>query len=157
MSSLTCNPSFSVEFFVQPIYTDYAYFDKRSHLNLFLWNRWTKLNQASSHFEWRAGLSDTILKENHTRTIPAKFVLIWFSSFSGEDLNVIFYQNISNLYNQYIHSGFFCEIFSASLFRLGILWDKDHIKIFCSEICVEMIFGWPTFKIMCSTPIFYQL
>jgi hypothetical protein len=36
MSSLTCNPSFSVEFFVQPIYTDYAYFDKRSHLNLFL-------------------------------------------------------------------------------------------------------------------------
>jgi hypothetical protein len=24
MSSLTCNPIFSVEFFVQPIYTDYA-------------------------------------------------------------------------------------------------------------------------------------
>jgi hypothetical protein len=32
---------FSVKFFFQPIYTDYAnlaYFDKRSHLNLFLWN-----------------------------------------------------------------------------------------------------------------------
>jgi hypothetical protein len=56
-----------------------------------------------------------------------------------------------------IYSGFFCEIFSASLFRLGILWDKNHIKIFCLEIWVKMIFGWPTFKIMCNTPIFYQL
>ena len=55
----------------------------------------------SSHFEWRAGLSDTILKGDHPRTIPAKFALIWFSGFRGEDLNVIFYQNISNLYNQY--------------------------------------------------------
>jgi hypothetical protein len=55
----------------------------------------------SSHFEWRAGLSDTILKGNHPRTIPAKFALIWFSGFRGEDLNVIFYQNMSNLYNQY--------------------------------------------------------
>ena len=26
---------------------------------------------------------------------------IWFSGFRGEDLNVIFYQNMSNLYNQY--------------------------------------------------------
>jgi hypothetical protein len=33
--------------------------------------------------------------------IPAKFALIWFSGFRGEDLNVIFYQNMSNLYNQY--------------------------------------------------------
>jgi hypothetical protein len=34
-------------------------------------------------------------------TIPAKFALIWFSGFRGEDLNVIFYQNMPNLYNQY--------------------------------------------------------
>jgi hypothetical protein len=54
----------------------------------------------SSHFEWRAVLSDTILKRDHPRTIPAKFALIWFSSFR-EDLNVIFYQNMSNLYDQY--------------------------------------------------------
>ena len=33
-------------------------------------------------------------------TTPAKFALIWFSGFR-EDLNVIFYQNMSNLYNQY--------------------------------------------------------
>ena len=32
---------------------------------------------------------------------PAKFALIWFSSFRGEDLNVIFYQNMPNLHNRY--------------------------------------------------------
>jgi hypothetical protein len=45
-------------------------------------------------------MSDTILKGDHPRTIPAKFALIWFSGFR-EDLNVIFYQNMSNLYDQY--------------------------------------------------------
>ena len=29
------------------------------------------------------------LKGAHPRTIPAKFALIWFSGFRGEDLNVI--------------------------------------------------------------------
>jgi len=52
----------------------------------------------SSHFEWRAGLSDILLKGDHPKTIPAKLALIWFSSFRGGDLNVIFYQNMSNLY-----------------------------------------------------------
>ena len=62
-----------------------------------LWNYWANLNQTllkwsrtikeisifsnSSHLEWRAGLSDTILKGNHPGTIPAKFGLIWFSGF----------------------------------------------------------------------------
>ena len=55
----------------------------------------------SSHFEWRAGLSDTLLKGDYLRTIPAKFGLIWFSSFREEDLNVIFYQNMPNLHNRY--------------------------------------------------------
>ena len=39
MSSLTYIPDFSVNFSFSRIYTDYAneaYFDKRSHLNLFL-------------------------------------------------------------------------------------------------------------------------
>jgi hypothetical protein len=48
-----------------------------------------------------AALSDTILKRDHPRTIPAKFALIWFSRFRGEDLNVIFYQNMPNLHNRY--------------------------------------------------------
>jgi hypothetical protein len=37
----------------------------------------------------------------YPRTIPAKFALIWFSGFRGEDLNVIFYQNMPNLHNRY--------------------------------------------------------
>ena len=48
-NSLTYILGFSVKCFFQPIYTDYAnwaYFDKRSHLNLLLWNRWTILNQT---------------------------------------------------------------------------------------------------------------
>jgi hypothetical protein len=45
--------------------------------------------------------SDTILKGTHPGTIPAKFGLIWFSGFRGEDLNVIFYQNMPNLHNRY--------------------------------------------------------
>jgi hypothetical protein len=44
----------------------------------------------SSHLEWRAGLSNTILKGTHPGTIPARLGLIWFSGFRGEDLNVIF-------------------------------------------------------------------
>jgi hypothetical protein len=44
-----------------------------------------------SHLEWRAGLSDTILKGTHPMTIPARFGLIWFRGFRGEDLNVKVY------------------------------------------------------------------
>jgi hypothetical protein len=54
----------------------------------------------NSHLEWRAGLSDTILKWDYTRTIPAKIRLIWFSGFREENLN-IFYQNLHNLHNRY--------------------------------------------------------
>ena len=32
---------------------------------------------------------------------PSQIDLIWFSSFRGEDLNVIFYQNMPYLYNLY--------------------------------------------------------
>ena len=46
-------------------------------------------------------LSDTILKGTHPGTIPAMFGLIWFSSVGGEDLNVIFYQNMHSMHNRY--------------------------------------------------------
>ena len=42
----------------------------------------------SSHLEWRAGLSDIIVKGTLPRTIPARFGLIWFRGFRGEDINV---------------------------------------------------------------------
>ena len=56
---------------------------------------------TSSHFEWMVGLSDTLLKGGRPTTIPAKFALILFSGFRGEDLNVIFYQNMPNLHNRH--------------------------------------------------------
>ena len=70
---------------------------------------WLKLKQQwiieeipifsnSSHLEWRAELSDTILKWNYPRTTPAKFGLIWFSSFREVDLNVIFFNKICLIY-----------------------------------------------------------
>ena len=52
--------------------------------------QWTIFSN-SSHLEWKAGLSDTILKGTHPRTIPARFALIWFRVFRGEDLNVKVY------------------------------------------------------------------
>jgi hypothetical protein len=58
----------------------------------FLKQQWTieeiSIFINSSHLEWRAGLSDTILKGTHPGTFPARFGLIWFSGFRGKDLNV---------------------------------------------------------------------
>jgi hypothetical protein len=68
MSSLTYIPCFSVE--LQWTIEEISIFSNNSHL------------------EWRAGLSDTILKGTHPTTIHARFDLIWFSGFRGEDLNV---------------------------------------------------------------------
>ena len=72
---------------------------------LILKQQWTieeiSIFSNSSHLEWRAWLSDTILKGTHSETIPARFGLIWFSGFRVEDLNVIFYQNMLNLHNRY--------------------------------------------------------
>jgi hypothetical protein len=51
-SSLTYIPDFSVKFFFQQIYTDYAnwaYYDKRSHLKS---SPLKPLNQAKANFPW---------------------------------------------------------------------------------------------------------
>ena len=45
----------------------------------------------SRPLEWRTDLSDTFLKGTHPRTILARFALIWFRGFRGEDLNVKVY------------------------------------------------------------------
>jgi hypothetical protein len=56
-----------------------------------LHSKWLLLLKIEIHLEWRAELSDTILKWDYPRTIPAKFGLIWFSGFRREDLNVKVY------------------------------------------------------------------
>ena len=76
-----------------------------SSIRFIIKQQWTieeiSIFRNSSHLEWRTGLSDTILKGTHPRTIPARFGLIWFGGFRGKDLNVIFYQNMPNLHNRY--------------------------------------------------------
>ena len=88
---------------------------KRSSLCLYSSNLgtiWLKIEQFwpfeeisifsnGGQFGYRTALTDTILKGAHPGTIPARFGLIWFSGSRGEDLNVIFYQNMPNLHNRY--------------------------------------------------------
>jgi hypothetical protein len=71
----------------------------------------------SGHLEWRAGLSDTILKGNHPGTIPARFGLIWFSGFRGEDLNVIFYHS----------NGQNCSILSQNVPKFELYKHNDEL------------------------------
>jgi hypothetical protein len=63
-----------------------------SSFGLVLKQQWTieeiSIFSNSSHLEWRAGLSEIILKGTHPGTIPARLGLIWFR---GEDLNVKVY------------------------------------------------------------------
>jgi hypothetical protein len=63
---------------------------------------WPPSKIVSVDPDFQPRLLDTILKGTHPGTIPARFALIWFSGFRGEDLNVIFYQNMPNLHNRYI-------------------------------------------------------
>jgi hypothetical protein len=58
-----------------------------------LYSRWLlllKIEIYSCHLEWRVELSDTILKWDYPRTIPAKFGLIWLSGFKEDDLNNLY-------------------------------------------------------------------
>jgi hypothetical protein len=48
----------------------------------------TSNQDGSGHLEWRAGLSDTILKGTHPGTIPARFGLTWFSGFRGAERKI---------------------------------------------------------------------
>ena len=47
------------------------------------------------HVEYHAGMSDTILSGDHRRTISDKFGVILLSCFTGDDLNVKFYRDMS--------------------------------------------------------------
>jgi hypothetical protein len=47
-----------------------------------------RFHSASSHLEWRVGLSDTILKGTHPGTIYAKFGSIWPSCFREDFFNI---------------------------------------------------------------------
>ena len=127
---------------------------------LVLKQQWTieevSIFSNSSHHEWRAGLSDTNLKGTHPRTIPAVFGLIWVSGFRGEDLNVIFFQNMLNLHNRYISperkiSQKNLEYLINYSVRVGAVkiwdhfdlykkqqWTIENISIFCNSSHLEL-------------------
>jgi hypothetical protein len=76
-------------------------------------------------------------KEIHPGTIPAMFGLIWFNGFRGEDLNVIFYQNMPNLHNRYksaerkiSHSTKHIHFSSQTLFNNNKI-TKSYVKSSC--------------------------
>jgi hypothetical protein len=108
----------------------------------------------SSHLEWRAGLLDTILKGTHPGTIPARFGLIWFSGFRGEDLNVICYQNMPNLHNRYISAerkrwplllkieissnGQNCCILNQNVPKFELCKHNDELFSMCDRIFYEL-------------------
>jgi hypothetical protein len=61
---------------------------------------WSPFNIVSDsptlHSKWLL-----LLKIEISSIVHARFGVIWFSGFRGEDLNVIFYQNMPNLHNRY--------------------------------------------------------
>jgi hypothetical protein len=57
-------------------------------------------NFAEMILGWPPSKIVSVDPETHPGTIPARFGLIWFSGFRGEDLNVIFNQNMLNLRNR---------------------------------------------------------
>jgi hypothetical protein len=80
--------------------------------------------------------------------IPARFGLIWFSGFRGEDLNVIFYQNMPNLHNRYISAE---RKISQKNLRGDEIKKKSSPRKLPSQYqpnFAEMILGWPPSK-MC--------
>jgi hypothetical protein len=60
------------------------------------------LGWSSSKIVSPSWIQDGADGHNLKGTHPARFGLIWFSGSRGEDLNVIFYQNMPNLHNRYI-------------------------------------------------------
>jgi hypothetical protein len=105
----------------------------------------------SSHLEWRAGLSDTILKGTHPGTIPARFGLIWLSGFRGEDLNVIFYQNMPNLHNRYISAERKISQKNPE-YMLNYSLPLNQIK----PNLAGMVPGWVPFKIVSDSPALHS-
>jgi hypothetical protein len=77
--------------------------------------------------------------------MAARFGLIWFSGFRGKDLNVIFYQNMSNLHNWYKSA----ERKISQKNKSFPLKPLNQIK----PNLAGMVLGWIPFKIMSDSPV----
>jgi hypothetical protein len=72
MRSLTYLACFSLKVFFHPIYTDYAYFEKKITLIISATIKLISIFGNGRNFEWKAVLSGIILNVNHPMTILAK-------------------------------------------------------------------------------------
>ena len=128
MSKLTYILVFFVNFFFQPIYTDYTnqtYFDKRSPLNLLmkLLNQ-IKANLAGMVLGWSLFniVSDSAALHSKWLLLPKiEISLVVNLCFITNKNELKFYLQLHGNEQFNIYFGFFCEICSASLFHLGIL------------------------------------
>jgi hypothetical protein len=69
--------------------------------NLPLWNYWANLSQSLLKWFLDGPLPKLCPVIPTSNQGGPRFGLFWFSGFRGEDLNVIFYQNMPNLHNRY--------------------------------------------------------
>jgi hypothetical protein len=74
----------------------------------------------------------------------------WFSGFRGEDLNVIFYQNIPNLHNRYISAE--RKISQKNPEYMLNYSLPNQIK----PNLAGMVPGWVPFKIVSDSPALYS-
>jgi hypothetical protein len=102
----------------------------------------------------KPNLAGMVPFQNCVLTAPPFIVYCCFIT-SQNELNISLQQHGIEYLVQHLFQ-VFLWFFLANLYQLSILWEKNHIKIF-SEIWTEMMFGWHTFKIMCDTPIFFNL
>ena len=116
-----------------------------SSFRLIIKPQWTieeiSIFSNSSHLKKRADLSDTILKENHPRTIPASFGLIRFRGFRGEDLNVKVY-NVRRTDGKSSHGLWPGEL--NMIYMLGSISPKKSIQY----KSIFFVIQWPRLKFL---------
>ena len=104
--------------------------------------------QLGGHLGWTSGSPDTILKGTHLGTIPARFGLIWFSGFSGEDLNVKVYdgRQVMGVLIPYQERLWAVLAFSHPIthkpFEKSCIWtvfNKRFILWYCAMLCIICI------------------
>ena len=125
---------------------------KLSHLNLLLWNHWTKLIQTwlgCSSFNIVTGIPT--LHSRWWLLLNIEISLIFYCCFIiGKKWTHIFHYSYMAMHSLTYH--FFQPIYTD--YRMHILREKkNHIKICSTEIWAdhEMTFGWSNIKIICET------
>jgi hypothetical protein len=90
--------------------------------------------------------------------LPARFSASWFSGVRGEDLNVIFYQNMPNLHNRYKSAERNISQKNTE-YALNYFLPKSSPLKLLNQITLNlagMVLGWVPFKIVSDSPALYS-